>query len=176
MSRAYADAGFRDSYREVHPDPVAVPGFTWTPGGPEAIRREVHDRIDWVLASGNARAVASDLVGERGGPDVDIAVRPYPSDHRGVASTFVVRPGEPEFFAAPETRSLSIGDTLSVVFHGTGRAGERVAIAATTTLSRASEGPWPLRPGTYEVRLLLDDGYSSRAKSHRFRIVRRSAE
>jgi endonuclease/exonuclease/phosphatase family metal-dependent hydrolase len=301
VSRAYADAGFRDSYREVHPDPVAVPGFTWTPGGPESIRREVHDRIDWVLASGAARAVASDLVGERGGPDVDIAVSPYPSDHRGVASTFVVRPGEPPVFGAPERRRLSIGDTLSVVFHGTGRAGERVAIARArstnvlveeatlaedgtlgfttrgwrrgahevllldksgeavsrapfwlyrpgertkvrtskrvyekgepigvswsnapgmrwdwlavyrvkpgskthystpgcnagycgngaylvyeytktaiegkTAFSRASAGPWPLRPGLYEVRLLVDDGYSSVAKSPRFRIVKRS--
>ena len=36
VSRALADAGFRDSYREVHPNPLAVPGFTWTPGGPES--------------------------------------------------------------------------------------------------------------------------------------------
>jgi endonuclease/exonuclease/phosphatase family metal-dependent hydrolase len=304
VSRAYADARFRDSYREVHPDPVVVPGFTWTPGGPESIRREVHDRIDWVLASGRARAVASDLVGERRGPDVDIAVHPYPSDHRGVASTFVVTPGEPPLFASPEKQRLSIGDALSVVFHGTGRAGERVgiaragraapiaeeptlatdgtltfstaglrrgahevllldkddevvsrapfwlyrpgeqtkartskrvyekgepigvswsnapgmrwdwlgvyrvepgektpystpgcnagycgnagyliyeytktAIAGRTTFSSTLVGArrnWPLRPGTYEVRLLLDDGYSSVAKSPRFRIVRRS--
>ena len=93
MSRALADAGFRDSYREVHPDPVAVPGFTWTPGGPESVPNEVHDRIDWVLASGRARAVESEIVGERGGPDVDIAIEPYPTDHRGVVSTFVVEAG-----------------------------------------------------------------------------------
>jgi endonuclease/exonuclease/phosphatase family metal-dependent hydrolase len=303
VSRALADAGFLDSYREVHPDPVAVPGFTWTPGGPESVRREVHDRIDWVLASGLAQAVESDVVGERGGPDVDIAIDPYPTDHRGVASTFVVTPGEPEPFAAPERRRLSIGRNLSVVFHGSGREGERVAIVpagggapaaeeptlaedgtltfatdglrrgryearlldeaggvlsrallwlyrpgervhlstskrtyergepievswsnapgnrwdwvaafrvrpgkkthyatpgcnagycgngaylvyeytktaieGTTTLSAASAGAgssWPLRPGTYEVRFLLDDGYSSRAKSPRFRIVER---
>ncbi len=303
VSRAYADAGFRDSYREVHPDPVARPGFTWTPGGPESVRREVHDRIDWVLAAGPARAEESDLVGERGGPDVDIAVDPYPSDHRGVASTFVVRPGEPAAFAAPERRRLSIGDALSIVFHAPGpgsvaiarvggesvaelptfaadgtltfstdglrrgsyealllddagqllshapfwlyRPGEptkvwtsrrayekgepievfwsnaagmrwdwlavfrvrpgrdtpyatpgcnagtcgngayllyeytKTAIQGTTTFSRTSAGggsAWPLRPGTYEVRFLLDDGYSSRAKSPRFRITRRSAD
>lgn len=34
---------------------------------------------------------------------------------------------------------------------------------------------WPLRPGLYEVRFLLDDGYSSRAKSARFWIVKRAA-
>ena len=301
VSRALADAGFRDSYREARPDPVAVPGFTWTPGGPESIRNEVHDRIDWVLVSGPARTVASEIVGERGGPDVDIGVRPYPTDHRGVVSTLVVRPGEPPAFAAPESRRLSIGVNLSVVFHALGRDGELVAVApagggdpvaelpalaedgtltfataglrrgayevvlldkrgealsrapfwlyrpgervevstskgvyergepigvswsnapgmrwdwlgvfrvrpgtetpystpgcnagycgngayllyeytktavegttAFTAASAGAESSWPLRPGTYEVRFLLDDGYSSRAKSNRFRIV-----
>ena len=39
-------------YRQVHPDPVADPGFTWTPGYPrEPKGLEVHDRIDWVLHS-----------------------------------------------------------------------------------------------------------------------------
>ena len=60
VSHALADAGLRDSYREVHPDPLAVPGFTWTPGGPESDPREVHDRIDWVLSSGPATALDSD--------------------------------------------------------------------------------------------------------------------
>ena len=298
VSRALADAGFRDSYREVYPDPVARPGFTWTPGGPESVPREVHDRIDGVLAAGRARAEASDLVGERGGPDVDIAVDPYPTDHRGVASTFVVTPGDASAFVAPERRRLSIGDALSVVFHGgeqvaLARAGggaivalptlaedgtltfrtaglrrgayearlldedgtvlsrapfwlylpgeptkvrtskrvyerrepigvswsnapgmrwdwvavyrvdpaketpyatpgcnagycgngaylvyeyTKTAIEGAATFSRASAGGWPLRPGTYEIRYLLDDGYSSRAKSPRFRIVRRSGD
>jgi hypothetical protein len=302
VSRAYADAGFRDSYREVHPDPVVVPGFTWTPGGVEAVPNDVHDRIDWVLAAGRVRAVESQIVGERGGPDVDIERDPYPTDHRGVVSTFVVRPGSAPDMAAPETRRLVTGDVLPVVFHAPGRAGERVALVragtatpvaeqltfaedgtlafptaglrrgayetllldrwgrersrspfwvyrpgeptrvwtskrvyrrgepidvswsnapgmrwdwvalyrvepgektsyatpgcnagycgndgyllyeytktaveGTTTLSAASpvgDGSWPLRPGLYEVRLLLDDGYSSRAKSPRFRVER----
>jgi len=30
---------------------------------------------------------------------------------------------------------------------------------------------WPLGPGTYEIRLLLDDGYRSAASSPRFKIV-----
>ena len=50
------------------------PGFTWTPGGPESDPHEVHDRIDWVLASGPATAVDSTVVGEAGGPDVGIGV------------------------------------------------------------------------------------------------------
>jgi hypothetical protein len=127
----------------------------------------VHDRIDWVLAAGPATAVASDVVGERGGPDVDIPIDPYPTDHRGVASTFVVEPGEPSPFAAPERRRLKIGDNLQVAFHAPA-AGSRVAIARVGrgplvelptlaedgTRAFATAG---LRRGAYEV-LLLDSG------------------
>jgi endonuclease/exonuclease/phosphatase family metal-dependent hydrolase len=57
-SAALAAAGFADSYRVVHPDPVADPGFTWTPGGPEGRTDDVFDRIDWVLSAGPATAVS----------------------------------------------------------------------------------------------------------------------
>ena len=33
-SKALADAGLRDSYREAHPDPAETPGLTWTAGQP----------------------------------------------------------------------------------------------------------------------------------------------
>jgi hypothetical protein len=46
-------------------------------------------------------------------------------------------------------------------------------ITAFSGSSAAGDGAWPLRPGLYEVRLLLDDGYKSVAKSLRFRIVPR---
>ena len=74
VSKALADAGFRDSYRDAHPDPVARPGLTWTPGTPPPRIRptETLDRIDWVMASGPSTTVASRLVGEVGGPDVDV--------------------------------------------------------------------------------------------------------
>jgi hypothetical protein len=303
VSRAYAEAGFRDPYREAHPDPIAKPGFTWTPGGVESVPNEVHDRIDWVLVAGPARTLASEIVGERGGPDVDIGISPYPTDHRGVVSTFAVRPGNAPVLVAPGTRRLAIGAGLDVVFHAPGRRGEQVALVRAgstdslveeeidgrdgtvtfstaelrrgahdvvlldrhgTVLSRApfwayrpgepprvttsrrvytrgqpidvswsnapgmrwdwlaiyrvrpgaetpyatpgcnagycgndgyllyeytktaiegtaafsassatGDGAWPLRPGLYEIRLLLDDGYKSVAKSARFRIVPR---
>jgi exonuclease III len=43
-------AGFRDLYREVHPDPVKTRGFTWTPGEPKNTfsSTDVHDRIDMI--------------------------------------------------------------------------------------------------------------------------------
>ena len=74
-SKALADAGFGDSYRDVHPDPVADPGFTWSPGGPETQQHDFFDRIDWVLHAGPATTLTSRLVGEKGNPQVDLAFR-----------------------------------------------------------------------------------------------------
>jgi hypothetical protein len=136
VSKALADAGLRDSYREVYPDPVARPGFTWTPPGTlESDPREVNDRIDWVLTDGPARTIDSQIVGEAGGPDVDIQRDPYPSDHRGVVSTFEVTPAVPPVFAAVRERRVFVGEDLAVTFHGVGDAGERIAVVP------AGEGP-----------------------------------
>jgi hypothetical protein len=140
-SAALARAGFRDSYREVYPDPAANPGFTWTPGGPESDPHEVFDRIDWVLASGPARAIDSEIVGERGNPEVDIAFKTYPTDHRGVVSTYEVIPERPLPFAAVAERRVFVGDELLVRVHA--RGGSTVEIVADT---RTANGP-EIEPG-----------------------------
>jgi hypothetical protein len=164
--------GFKDSFRVVHPDPLAKPGFTWTPGSPEGEKVEVHDRIDWVLSIG-ANATASKVVGEGGNPNTDIAVDPWPSDHRGIVSTFNVTPAEMPQLVAVESRSLEQGDTLNVRFHGTGRTGERVAIvragaAPSTALASKSTGgatdgtlsfaTSSLTPRAYEAILVSPSG------------------
>ena len=175
VSAALEQAGFRDSYREAHPDPVAVPGFTWTPGGPESNPREVHDRIDWVLAAGPAIALESRIVGESGRRDVAVAVDPFPSDHRGVVSTFELTPATPPVLVAGERRRLSVGDALDVVFHALGEPDERVAIvpagqppdhavaeqptgAGNPTDGRLTFPTVSLPPGAYEAILLAGDG------------------
>jgi hypothetical protein len=137
VSKALANAGFEDSFRAVNPNPVAKPGHTWTPGSPEGERVEVHDRIDWVLSSGPATATASQVVGESG-PNTDIAVDPWPSDHRGIASTFDVTPAEMPTLVAVEERSLEQGETLRVRFHG----GARVALVrgSNTVTSKSTGG------------------------------------
>jgi endonuclease/exonuclease/phosphatase family metal-dependent hydrolase len=170
VSEALADAGFRDSYREVHPDPVAVPGFTWTPPGTlESVPDEVHDRIDWVLVHGPADTVDTKLVGEVGGPDVDVERDPYPTDHRGVVSTFRVEPADPAPFAAAGRRRVFVGEDLDVRVHGPGarvvlvRAGQGPAAALASlstggaidvTLTFPTDA---LAPGAHEA-LLLDAG------------------
>jgi endonuclease/exonuclease/phosphatase family metal-dependent hydrolase len=174
VAETLASVGLHDSYRDAHPDPVARPGFTWTPGGPESAPegQEVFDRIDWVLASGEATTTASKLVGEAGGPDVDVAMSPYPSDHRAVVSTFEVKPRSARPFAAVAQRRVFVGDRLSVDVHAPNQHGTRVALRRVdghgkrdfVAVQRVPRGDGDvrllfdtskLRPGDYEAVLLL---------------------
>ena len=109
-------AGLRDSYREIHPDPVATPGFTWTAGQPNPYVRpeETPDRIDFILTAGPTTTLTSQLLGEAGGPDVDIAVSPWPSDHRSVVSTFRVVPANAPAMIAVEPARVVAGSTFMV--------------------------------------------------------------
>jgi hypothetical protein len=169
VSETLAAAGLHDSYRDAHPDPVARPGFTWTPGGPESAPegQEVFDRIDWVLASGEATTTASRLVGETGGPDVDIEMAPYPSDHRAVVSTFAVQPVSPQPFVAVSQRRVFVGDHLTVDVHAPNRRGVQVGLrkvdshgkrdlVAVQNVPRGADirldfDTSTLRPGDYEA-------------------------
>jgi hypothetical protein len=119
----------------------------------------VHDRIDWVLSIG-ATATASRVVGESGNPNTDIAVDPWPSDHRGIVSTFDVTPAPMPVLVAVEERSLERGETLHVRFHG----GASVALVrgSTTATSRSTGGAVDgtlsfsttnLQPGAYQAVL-----------------------
>ena len=85
-TRRLEAAGFVDAYRAVHPDPVAKPAYTWTPlWSTEDDPEDKHDRIDFVFVRGAAVTGAA-IVGEDG-PRSDIAVTPWPSDHRAVVAT-----------------------------------------------------------------------------------------
>lgn len=80
--RAIERRGFIDLFRAAHPDPVAKPGFTWTPTSDPQARDDHHDRIDFTL--GRARrlqVIEAGIVGEKA-PQADIVVSPWPSDHR----------------------------------------------------------------------------------------------
>ncbi len=182
VSLAAEQAGLRDSYREVYPDPVAKPGFTWTPGGPESDRAEVHDRIDLVLSAGPVTTIDSEIVGEANGlPDVDIEIVPYPTDHRGVVSTFAVTPGVPPLHAAVESRRLSVGDSLGVVFHAVGAAGERIAVvpaggAASSAVAAQATGAGAPVDGrvTFPTSALSPDAYEAVLLSPADTVISRS--
>jgi endonuclease/exonuclease/phosphatase family metal-dependent hydrolase len=151
VSKALADAGFKDSFRAANPDPAARPGFTWTPGGPESVPNEVHDRIDWVLSMGPARAVESGVVGEAGNENVDIALPQWPSDHRGTVSTFRVTPAETEYVAVA-SRSLEQGQAQQVLFHADDQEAKPVVRPAGEIVDGRIETD-SLAPGRYEVAL-----------------------
>jgi endonuclease/exonuclease/phosphatase family metal-dependent hydrolase len=100
-SSTIVQADYQDSFRAIHPDPVAKPAYTWTPGVPSAdsnvtpptiAANEVHDRIDFVYYRGaNVTPTGSmNLSYPDGDPSTDVGVPGYNSDHRGVVSDFTV--------------------------------------------------------------------------------------
>jgi endonuclease/exonuclease/phosphatase family metal-dependent hydrolase len=182
VSKALADAGFRDSYREMHPDPVANPGITWTSGYPVPHREanEMIDRIDQIYALGNSTTVASQIVGETGGPDIDIGIAPWPSDHHAVVAAFKAVPGPAPAMVSLDRRAVTVGEPLAVRFHAADSADGRiedgkVAIVAaggatdkplmtmptndgTDRRSVVVFGSVLLKPGAYDAALLNADG------------------
>ena len=75
VEKALAGAGFRDSYRQAHPDPVKDPGLTWWAARPKVpawagnpTAKDSQDRIDYVYATGPSKIVSSVIIGESDDP------------------------------------------------------------------------------------------------------------
>ena len=184
---ALIDAGLRDSYREAHPDPVKKPGFTWTAGMPHPFvrPRETSDRIDYVFAGGPAQTIKSEIVGEPNGPDVDISVSPWPSDHRAVVSTFKVTPIDAPALISVSPRRIIRGQTFLVRGHEpaseiwSARIVPAGAPISSARLAIVDEiGPWrpavrfssnELTPGEYDAVLIGRSG--AELKRTRFAIA-----
>lgn len=80
QSRIMLDAGFTDSYRKIHSDPLKQRGITWTPEFPNAFK----DRIDYIYYKGKKlEAVQSEVLSKH-------PVR-WPSDHAAILTTFKVQ-------------------------------------------------------------------------------------
>ena len=80
--KAIEAEGFVDTFRAANPDPVAKPGFTWTPTSEPTATDDHHDRIDFALArAAQLEVLEAGIVGEKA-PEADIVVTPWPSDHR----------------------------------------------------------------------------------------------
>ena len=98
------------------------------PGTLESVPDEVHDRIDWVLVQGPAEGLATQLVGETGGPDVDIeGADPSHRPPRRAVCTLAVAALEapPAVFAVGRSRVRS------------DRAGRQPVARAATTAPKA---------------------------------------
>jgi len=159
VSKAVHAAGFQDSWRVAHPDPSTHPGLTWwaarppipsyTPG-----ENDAQDRIDFVWFSGPADLRSSEIVGEEGGPEVSIAVSPWPSDHRGVVSMFAVRPAEMPPLVSTRRRINRLGDAVEIVAHGVDRTSIRFSQEGGKPVAVGG----PLDPGRYRVHAVTPDG------------------
>ena len=162
VSEAILGAGFRDTYREIHPDPVQEPGIT---------HQGVGDRIDYVYAAGPSQTKDSQLVGELGGRDVDLAYEPWTSDHRAVVSTFEVTPARMQTMVAVSPALLTHGDPLTISYHAPSAQGSVAVMASggdadaadvTQDLTSANGSfdldSIKLAPGGYDAVLLGGDG------------------
>jgi hypothetical protein len=105
----------------------------------------------------------SKRVYERGEP-IGVSWSNAPGMRWDWVAVFRVRPGKKTPHATPGCNAGYCGNGAYLVYEYT-----TTAIEGSTTIGSGS-----LRPGRYEVRYLLDDGHSSRARSPRFRIVRPS--
>ncbi len=93
-SSAVEKAGFVDSYRAIHPDPVSEPGTTWSP-----IHKtpEPQDRIDFIHHHGKRLSVMKSAVfntavevtlGAWGADTTPVAKNTWPSDHSAVVTIY----------------------------------------------------------------------------------------
>jgi endonuclease/exonuclease/phosphatase family metal-dependent hydrolase len=177
VSTAVEAAGFRDTYRELHPDPVKDPGLTWWAGRPLVDdypdHKDPQDRIDIIYAAGPAVAKDVKIIGEAGGPQVDIAVDPWGTDHRSVMTSFTVTPGVAAPYVAVDERLVTSGDAITVRHHGTATSVRVTPVAGTTASSivvhpiEVADGTWEaptigLAPGDYEAQLLDGESIVSR--------------
>jgi HAD superfamily hydrolase (TIGR01509 family) len=90
VTRAAEGAGFADSYRQAHPDPVRDPGHTWSP---VVVHPEPQDRIDFVLHRGLRVLDSRTYVSGSPRPYPDVADNDWPSDHAAVITTFSLGSG-----------------------------------------------------------------------------------
>ncbi len=177
VTRLLAGAGLRDSFREANPDATARPGHTFTPGAPHAAGRPAgrQSRIDYVFTAGRSETLASQVVGEAGGPVTDIAIFPWPSDHRALVSTFRVVPVDAPALIAATPRLVEQpgatvflrtwdpsgpGWTALVVRRGAGPEG---ALTGVSDMPHDWQRMIPvstigLEPGDYDALLVGEDG------------------
>ena len=147
-------------------------------GRPPAGRRypdpsEPQDRIDIIYVAGTATPTEASIVGEVGGPQVDISVDPWGTDHRAVVTAFTVSPGIADAYVAADERLVTTGDQITVRYHGPADAAQLVSIDAVDTVVAtqaitAADGTWQvpttgLAIGAYEVLLLDGDDVLARA-------------
>lgn len=169
VSLDVAAAGFRDTWREAHPDAVARTGFTWWAERPRIADynpgpdTDWQSRIDFVHVAGPVRVTGARLVGERGA--ADLAVNPWPSDHRAVVVDTTVSPAPLPPYVVAERPSVPAGQPFALRYRnhsatGTlrivGQGGDEASrIELKQTSGRLSQS---LPAGRYRLELADAEG------------------
>jgi hypothetical protein len=170
VSEALLATGLRDSFREIHPDPVANPGITH--GNPDFKKGGWGDRIDYLYAGGPAETLTSELVGESGGPNVDRGYDKWTSDHRAVLSTFDVTPVALRQTLSLDRRLITEGEELGALYNAPGLNEASISVvpegggadeASVSVDVDGSAGTTPvdttsLEPGGYDIVLTDPEG------------------
>ncbi len=163
VSEALLAAGLHDSYREARPNPVTDPGNTW---GGVAGSHGSPRRIDYAYVGGPVEVLGSQVVGEKGGPGVDLAYPKWTSDHRAVLSRLTVTPAPIPTTVALSSRLVTRGDDVTAYYQlPDGADSGRIVLTgpssatypATGSSGSIHIGTDSLGAGVYRVRLLGPD-------------------
>lgn len=86
-TKVLEDIGFKDSYREINPNPIWHPGITW-----DTKEKVDSHRIDYIFYKGGMRPISSTSYMAFFGETININGKEivYPSDHGFVVTTFVL--------------------------------------------------------------------------------------
>lgn len=110
----FANAGLKDTFRELHPDPLATPGNTWAPiyNGNEPL-----DRIDMIFAKGSGlKTLSSEVyhtkvetqIPNYSGNHTLVKNNTWPTDHAAVVTEFSISNSSPGPRPTPAARSTSV--------------------------------------------------------------------
>ena len=120
---AITDYGLVDAYRALNPDPVADEGLTWPASRPKAgsynpgPAGKPADRIDMTFVSDEIEVQSAEIVGEESSPVTDIAIAPWPTDHRGVVFGLVVAAADSGPYVALTQRLVDQGEPALVTVY-----------------------------------------------------------
>ncbi len=173
VSKQVSAAGFKDSWRTVFPDPVKNPGLTWWAGRPPLPdyapgANDAQDRIDFVWSAGQSTIVSSEIVGERGGPEVSFGIEPWPSDHRAIVSEFRIVPSPMPALVSTNRRVYPRGEDVRITCNPGSQSplsvsvvnqdGSPVFVQSCPELSRWRINAERFSPGHYQATIANPGG------------------
>lgn len=165
---ALEKAGYIDSYRKIHPNPILHPGLTWMVKYPNIAYDETYDRIDFIFVDNKTKILNSRIIGEQKQKDIDIVIAPWPSDHRAIITTVKLIPQTPPVFITPLRRKITTHKKLLPIYCSIDEPASVLVIknmkyssdiVYKTNINHTGYLNIPidkLKPNTYDLRLISD--------------------